>query len=77
MAISRSPESPGEESTAWGTAKDPTGAVVPGVAITAINVATNQAKIVRTNSERGYLLPNLSLGKYASNEQLVKEWRFK
>ena len=47
-----------------GTVTDPTGAVVPGVSITAINVATNQTRTSVTGGDGTYRLTLLPPGEY-------------
>src|SRR5215469_4947366 len=50
--------------TITGTVTDPTGAVVPGVKITAINLATGIERSVVTNPSGSYLIPALQIGQY-------------
>ncbi len=52
-------------STLTGTVTDPNNAVVPGVAITVTNVATNISTTARTNSEGLYTFTALTPGEYA------------
>src|SRR6478672_6408370 len=47
-----------------GTIADPTGALLPGVEITATNTATNTARRTISNETGFYVLPNLPLGPY-------------
>ena len=47
-----------------GTAKDQTGAVLPGVEVTATQTETGIARNTVTNETGSYVLPNLSLGSY-------------
>src|SRR2546428_13573958 len=50
--------------TIFGTVTDPTGAVVPGVEVTAVNTATNFARATLTNQEGQYTLRLLPVGEY-------------
>src|SRR6476646_5496265 len=47
-----------------GTAKDQTGAVLPGVEITATQTSTGIARTAVTNETGSYVLPNLPIGPY-------------
>src|SRR5438046_5002707 len=47
-----------------GTVKDSTGAVLPGVEITAVQTETGIARTTVTNETGSYTLPNLALGPY-------------
>jgi len=47
-----------------GTAKDDSGAVVPGVEITATQTETGAKRSVTTDETGSYILPNLPLGPY-------------
>jgi len=47
-----------------GNISDSSSAAVPGVEVQATNTSTNQVRVVLTNSEGGYNLPNLSAGAY-------------
>ena len=47
-----------------GTIADPSGALLPGVEITATNTATNTARTTVSNETGSYVLPNLPLGPY-------------
>src|SRR5437867_1034542 len=47
-----------------GTAKDQSGAVLPGVELTATQTATGIARSVVTNETGSYVLPNLPIGLY-------------
>src|SRR5688572_19690522 len=47
-----------------GTAKDQSGAVLPGVEITATHTDTGAARTAVTNETGSYVLPNLSIGSY-------------
>src|SRR5581483_10052023 len=47
-----------------GRVTDPSGAVVPGVQITAVHLATNTARSTTTNDQGNYVLPDLQVGKY-------------
>ena len=47
-----------------GTVKDQTGAVLPGVEVTATQTATGTARTVVTNETGSYILPNLPIGPY-------------
>src|SRR2546426_6444401 len=47
-----------------GTVKDQSGAVLPGVEVTATQTATGLARSVVTNETGSYLLPNLPIGPY-------------
>ena len=47
-----------------GTVKDQTGAVLPGVEVTATQTETGAARMTITNETGSYVLPNLGLGTY-------------
>src|SRR5204862_2388450 len=47
-----------------GTVKDQTGAVLPGVEVTATQTDTGIARTTVTNETGSYVLPNLALGPY-------------
>src|SRR5262245_2319630 len=47
-----------------GAVKDPSGALLPGVEITATNTATNTIRTTISNDAGSYVLPNLLLGPY-------------
>src|SRR6266849_4141942 len=47
-----------------GAVHDATGAVVPGAAVTATNIGTNQSRSATSDSAGQYVLPLLSLGEY-------------
>src|SRR6266699_3929198 len=47
-----------------GTVKDQTGAVLPGVQVTATQTATSLARSVVTDETGSYVLPNLPVGPY-------------
>ena len=51
--------------TITGVVKDPSGAVLPGVSVEAVHVATNVRSATITNNVGLYSLPNLPLGTYA------------
>lgn len=50
--------------TLTGTVTDSTGAVIPGVSVTAINAATGASSQATTDSRGGYTLPSLPPGTY-------------
>src|SRR5436305_698757 len=54
----------GAGGTLLGTVTDPSGAIVPNVAITVTNTDTNQPTHVTTNLSRDFLAPELSIGHY-------------
>src|SRR5262247_2560700 len=47
-----------------GTVKDQSGAVLPGVEVTATNTGTGVSRAAVTNETGGYVLPNLPIGPY-------------
>src|SRR5437773_5272296 len=47
-----------------GTVKDQSGAVLPGVEVTATNTGTGVSRNAVTNETGGYALPNLPIGPY-------------
>jgi hypothetical protein len=53
-----------DRGTITGVVKDPSGAVLPGVSVEAVHVATNVPKVTITNGIGLYSLPNLPLGTY-------------
>jgi hypothetical protein len=59
VALAQSPQA-----TISGIVTDATGAVVPGVRITAVNPRTAQRTAVMTNAEGFYVIPQLPVGEY-------------
>ena len=53
-----------------GTARDASGAVVPGATMTVTNVATNAAQTVVTDAEGFYRVPALEPGRYTVTTEL-------
>lgn len=53
-----------ENAELTGTVTDPSGAVVPGAAVTVINTLTGLARVVKTNSAGLYDFPALKIGTY-------------
>jgi hypothetical protein len=53
-----------------GTVKDPQGAVVPGVTVTATNTATQQDRTTVTDGSGFYTFPNLQPGRYDISAEL-------
>ena len=53
-----------------GTVKDTSGAVMPGVTVTATETKTNVALTALTNSAGEYVFPNLRIGTYAVSAEL-------
>jgi len=51
--------------TVTGFAKDPSGAFVPGVKVTVIHAATNEALKATTQGAGAYHFPQLAPGKYS------------
>ena len=47
-----------------GTVKDPKGAVVPGVSVTALGVSAGYSRTVQTNADGNYVFPNVPQGTY-------------
>jgi len=60
-----------QETTATisGTAKDASGAVVPGVTVSVKNVATSVSRSAVTDSEGRYTVPELAPGSYIRSKQ--------
>src|SRR5262249_19715324 len=56
--------------TLGGTVSDPTGALIPGVTITATNVATGIVSTVLTNESGAYQFANLQTGTYKVSAEL-------
>src|ERR1041385_7303696 len=56
--------------TILGTVTDTSGAVLPGVTITATNTGTNQARTTLTNESGVYSLPSLQIGNYRVEAEL-------
>jgi len=52
----------GQEATIVGTVTDPSGSVVPNVAITVTHVETGEARSSVTNSAGQYVAPDLPIG---------------
>src|SRR5450755_3032688 len=53
-----------QEATIVGTVTDPSGAVVPNVAILVTNVNTRAVRTLATNDAGQYVVPGLLIGKY-------------
>src|SRR5512139_1052006 len=53
--------------TLLGRITDATGAVVPGVSVTAVNADTNASNATRTNEQGNYRIPFLMPGNYVVN----------
>ncbi|RRA48608.1 carboxypeptidase-like regulatory domain-containing protein [Acidipila sp. EB88] len=53
-----------ENATVTGTISDSTGAVVPNVAVTLTNPATNQTRETQSSSSGSYVFDNLAIGNY-------------
>ncbi|MGE5569065.1 MAG: TonB-dependent receptor domain-containing protein [Rhodospirillales bacterium] len=53
-----------DRGTFTGTVTDPTGSVVPNVAVTVQNMETNVTYTSRTNAVGSYTIPNLPIGRY-------------
>src|ERR1051326_1302604 len=51
-------------STIRGTAMDPTGAVIAGANITVVNLRTNEKRVVTTNENGDFEIPDLYRGSY-------------
>ena len=60
----------GSSATLTGTVKDASGGVLPGVTLTAKNVATNDTRTTVTSNEGLYRLTNLSRGTYEVSAEL-------
>src|SRR5437899_528063 len=56
--------------TISGTVSDSTGALIPGVSMTATNTATNVTSSVLTNEAGAYSIPGLAPGTYKLTAQL-------
>lgn len=54
-----------QEATVVGTVTDSTGAVVPGVTITIMNVDTGVVRTITSNETGQYVVPDLKIGKYS------------
>ncbi|MGA3350406.1 MAG: TonB-dependent receptor [Candidatus Sulfotelmatobacter sp.] len=54
----------GQEATILGTVTDPSGSVVPNVAVTITNVGTGEARTTSTNGDGQYVVPGLIIGRY-------------
>src|SRR5512141_2987827 len=50
--------------TILGTVSDPTGAVIPGAIVTALNVDTGFSRNTKTDVAGNYMLANMPIGKY-------------
>lgn len=53
-----------QQATLVGTVTDPTGAVVPNVAVTSTSTETGQSRTTTTNESGQYVLPDLQIGHY-------------
>jgi hypothetical protein len=64
MAMGRPGFGQSIQSTLLGTAKDQTGAALPGVTVEVVNAGTNSSRTVTTNEHGDYRVPNLEPGRY-------------
>ena len=55
----------GQQGTILGTVTDPAGAVVANVNITITNLESGVAKVIPTNSDGQYVVPDLNIGRYS------------
>ena len=53
-----------QEATIVGTVTDPSGAVIPNVAVTVTNANTGAVRALATNDAGQYVVPGLLIGKY-------------
>ena len=53
-----------ENATITGTVVDPTGAVIPNVAITLTNIATGQERETSSNNSGIYIFSNVGVGRF-------------
>jgi hypothetical protein len=60
----------GPTGTISGTVQDPNGANLPGVTVTARNVATDASRTITTNDEGRWTIPGLSVGTYQVTYEL-------
>src|SRR4051812_19694435 len=56
--------------TILGSVTDSSGAVLPGMTVTAINIGTNQTRTTITNESGNYSLPSLQIGTYRVEVEL-------
>jgi len=56
--------------TILGTVKDQSGAVLPGVGITVLNLSTNQNRTAVTNERGDYNVPQIPIGQYSVTAEL-------
>jgi len=54
-----------QEATIVGTVTDPSGSVIPRVAITVTNIDTGQSRTLMTNESGQYVVPDLHIGHYS------------
>ena len=71
MLVSTAAWSQAITGTILGTITDPSGAVLPGVSITAVNVGTNLTREVISNESGNYSIPNLTIGNYRVEAELT------
>ena len=64
------------QSTILGTAKDQTGAAVPGVTVEVVNAGTSSSRTVMTDEKGDYRVPNLEPGRYGVSATMAgfKRW---
>jgi hypothetical protein len=60
----------GTAGTILGTVTDPTGAVVPNVAITITNTDTGQSRQITSNASGQYVVPDLQIGHYRARAEV-------
>src|SRR2546427_2814164 len=70
MLMSKAAWSQAITGTILGTITDPSGAVLPGVTVTAVNTGTNLTRQVITNESGNYSIPNLPTGNYRVEAEL-------
>src|SRR5947208_2194493 len=59
-----------QSATLSGTAKDQSGAILPGVEVTATNTATSFSRSVVTGERGDYVIPQLPIGTYEVKAEL-------
>ena len=53
-----------QQATIVGTITDPSGAAMPNVDVTVINIESNAVKKIQTNADGQYVIPDLNIGHY-------------
>ena len=60
-----------QQATIVGTITDPSGAAMPNVDVTVINIESNAVKKIQTNADGQYVIPDLNIGHYTVKAEMA------